>query len=224
MLLKAQSTIDIRGLHSNTIYKRDKSGLHNTVTYSKLNRDTNGIEGMRRYAFAQCLEYIKYNYTDEFRNYWQHYGSSKLQWNQKFIGFNINRLIEGKPILRYPTEGNIVKNGNFDDGMDTWVFSPGVSLNNYTAHYHYNNNSYIQQPYKYFFTAPVHYKAGIEIISIRNAKIRFDFGTVNSPWYTTKGWKTFDVNITYTGYYLLLINFLPLSGTGDAQVYNISLF
>ncbi len=221
VMFKSNTLTDIKGKYAGTIFKRDRFGFHCSANRIPLRREPTSIQRVRRQAFRSLLSFITDNYTNEFRSLWESYGSKQLQWNQKFISYNLNRLIEGKPIKRYPTGVNICVNGDFEQGIEPWSFNKGFTLDNCRAHFHSTESSSIQQLIMYEFIAGHTYRVSFEIESISNTVLWIFICDPPFANYSTPGFKQHYFTPLFSGWGVIQFSAFPIIGTGDLLLTNI---
>jgi hypothetical protein len=220
-LLKTNTFLNIKGKYTGTVYKRDKSGLHYTAAKRQVLRQPTLIQIARRSAFRKLLTFITENYTDEFRSCWQQYEGNELQWNQKFISYNLNRVIEGMPIIRYPPGVNIVVNGTFEQGQEPWQLDECWTIANYRAAYHTSAGKFLFQIPDHDFTAGKKYRFSYEIESIHGCNIYAFIETAQGQLYTTPGFKRDIITAVKSGKNGVGLIAWPKNSTGDVVVYNL---
>ena len=114
MVVYGSGVVEINGKMGGDIWRFDWCRQHVQAAPRLINH-VSPKQRARRNAFRGCVNYIRANFTQERAWNWQSYanrhpkirskgGQYTLTWWQQFIGVNINRVIEGDPILGDPPD------------------------------------------------------------------------------------------------------------------------
>lgn len=105
--------VDIEGKSGGDVYRKDVCGQHIQSYPREYEHQFSPAQAQRRRSFAKLTEYMKSHATIEFAATWQDYANRHkktnkkgeavgLTWWQQFIGYNINGVVAGNPIIELP--------------------------------------------------------------------------------------------------------------------------
>lgn len=223
ILLKSDANSTLRGKYSGCVYKSGRYGLHIQPYTKTVKKYPTNTQKRRRIAFRKLLTFLRYNTDTELVNLWSNYGNKQLQWNQKFIQFNINRLLDGWPIWRFPPCHNMIINGDFSEGSAYWSTANNWLIHDYRAYSYTSIPNVLIHDSDIYFEKGKKYRYSFEIEKLSNSEVGFYLFGPPTVYFNKTGLCRGVLTAPSSDYYFFGPMDRPLDGIAKSVIYNIRL-